>query len=144
MRTPSVKSSIFPANTRRRRTGINTPGYEWRSWLRLTRSARGSRIREAFAPGTSSRWPAIRGPSYEVGPDVAGLFPETFAIPSGDPAAGRAQLDLPSCALAQAAGARVPRENLVDFSLDTFTRPGDLFSHRRGDRGRHWAFVGRP
>ncbi|NNE43152.1 MAG: laccase domain-containing protein, partial [Gemmatimonadetes bacterium] len=87
--------------------------------------------------------PAIRGPSYEVGPDVAGLFPEAFAVPSGDPAAGHARVDLPSCALAQAAAAGVPRDNLVDFSLDTFLMPGDLFSHRRGDRGRHWAFVGR-
>lgn len=86
--------------------------------------------------------PAIRGPSYVVGPDVAARFPETFAVPVGDD--GCARLDLPSCALAQAAAARVPRDNLVDFSLDTFARPDDLFSHRRGDRGRHWAFIGRP
>jgi YfiH family protein len=88
--------------------------------------------------------PAIRGPSYEVGPEVAGLFPEAFAVPVGDPGAGRAQVDLPSCALAQAAAARVPRDNLVDFSLDTAQRPGDLLSHRRGDTARHWAFIGRP
>ncbi|MCA9752069.1 MAG: polyphenol oxidase family protein, partial [Gemmatimonadetes bacterium] len=87
--------------------------------------------------------PAIRGPQYEVGPEVAGLFPEAFAVPVGDPSEGRAQLDLPSCALAQAVGTGVPRDNLVDFSLSTFERPGELFSHRRGDRGRHWAFIGR-
>jgi hypothetical protein len=87
--------------------------------------------------------PAIRGPSYEVGPEVAALFPETFAVPSGDATQGKARLDLPSCALAQAAGARVPRDNLIDFSLDTFANPGELFSHRRGDRSRHWAFIGR-
>jgi copper oxidase (laccase) domain-containing protein len=87
--------------------------------------------------------PAIRGPSYEVGPDVAGLFPEAFSVPSGDPSQGRALLDLPSCALAQAAGAGIPRDNLVDFSLCTFTHADDLFSHRRGDRGRHWAFIGK-
>jgi len=87
--------------------------------------------------------PAIRGPSYEVGPEVAGLFPEPFAVPAGDPAAGRAQLDLPSCALAQAAAARVPTDNRIDFSLDTAARPGELFSHRRGDTARHWAFIGR-
>jgi len=87
--------------------------------------------------------PAIRGPHYEVGPEVAGLFPEAFSVPSGDPEAGRAMLDLPSCALAQAAGAGVPRDNLVDFSLCTFSHPADLFSHRRGDRARHWAFVGK-
>lgn len=86
--------------------------------------------------------PAIRGPSYVVGPEVAARFPETFAVPVGED--GRAQLDLPSCALAQAAAARVPRDNLVDFSLDTFAKPDGLFSHRRGDRGRHWAFIGRP
>ncbi|HMB67741.1 MAG TPA: polyphenol oxidase family protein [bacterium] len=85
--------------------------------------------------------PAIRGPSYVVGPEVAARFPETFSVPVGHE--GRAQLDLPSCALAQAAAARVPRDNLIDFSLDTFARPDDLFSHRRGDRGRHWAFIGR-
>jgi YfiH family protein len=87
--------------------------------------------------------PAIRGPSYEVGPDVAGLFPEAFSVPSGDPSQGRALLDLPSCALAQAAGVGIPRDNLVDFSLCTFTHADDLFSHRRGDRGRHWAFIGK-
>jgi YfiH family protein len=87
--------------------------------------------------------PAIRGPSYEVGPEVAGLFPEAFAVPVGDPSSGRALLDLPSCALAQAAAARVPRDNLIDFSLDTFAHAGELFSHRRGDRSRHWAFIGR-
>jgi copper oxidase (laccase) domain-containing protein len=85
--------------------------------------------------------PAIRGPSYVVGPEVAARFPETFSVPVGDE--GRAQLDLPSCALAQAAAARVPRDNLIDFSLDTFAQPDGLFSHRRGDRARHWAFIGR-
>lgn len=86
--------------------------------------------------------PAIRGPSYVVGPEVAARFPETFSVPVDDE--GRARLDLPSCALAQAAAARVPRDNLVDFSLDTFAQADGLFSHRRGDRGRHWAFIGRP
>jgi copper oxidase (laccase) domain-containing protein len=33
--------------------------------------------------------PAIRGPSYEVGPEVAGLFPEPFTVPVGDPTTGR-------------------------------------------------------
>lgn len=87
--------------------------------------------------------PAIRGPSYEVGPDVAGLFPEPFTVPVGDPGDGRAQIDLPSCALADAAGAGVPKDNLVDFSACTFQHADDLFSHRRGDRERHWAFIGR-
>jgi len=85
--------------------------------------------------------PSIRGPHYEVGPEVAAAFPEEFSVPTG--ADGRAQLDLPSCALAQAAAERVPRENLIDFALCTFDHPGALFSHRRGDRERHWAFVGR-
>jgi YfiH family protein len=105
-------------------------------------------MREAFdvRPGNLlvATGPAIRGPSYEVGPEVWGLFPEPFAVPAGDPAEGRARLDLPSCALADAAGAGVPRDNLVDFSLDTATHPDALFSHRRGDRSRHWAFIGRP
>jgi YfiH family protein len=87
--------------------------------------------------------PAIRGPSYEVGPEVAGLFPEPFTVPVGDPTTGRAQVDLPSCALADAAAAGVPKDNLVDFSACTYTHAGDLFSHRRGDRERHWAFIGR-
>ena len=85
--------------------------------------------------------PSIRGPHYEVGPEVAAAFPEEFSVPSG--VDGRARLDLPSCALAQAAAERVPRHNLVDFALCTFDHPGALFSHRRGDRGRHWAFIGR-
>jgi YfiH family protein len=87
--------------------------------------------------------PSIRGPRYEVGPEVAARFPEEFAVPAGEPGSGRARLDLPSCALAQAAAERVPRENLVDFALCTFDHPGSLFSHRRGDSGRHWAFIGR-
>jgi YfiH family protein len=88
--------------------------------------------------------PAIRGPSYEVGPEVAGLFPEEVAVPAGEPGSGRARLDLPTFALGQASACGVPRDNLVDFSLCTATHPGDLFSHRRGDTSRHWAFVGRP
>jgi hypothetical protein len=87
--------------------------------------------------------PAIRGPSYEVGPEVAGLFPEEVSVPTGDPAEGRVLLDLPSIALGQAAAEGVPPDNLVDFSLCTMSHPDDLFSHRRGDRGRHWAFIGR-
>jgi YfiH family protein len=88
--------------------------------------------------------PAIRGPSYEVGPEVGGLFPEQFSVPAGDPAAGRFLLDLPRCALAEARAAGVPGENVADFSLCTASHPGDLFSYRRGDPGRHWAFIGRP
>lgn len=87
--------------------------------------------------------PAIRGPRYEVGPEVAGLFPEQFSVPVGDPGEGRAQVDLPSCVLAQAKAALVPPDNIVDFSLCTYDHADDLFSHRRGDRERHWAFIGR-
>jgi YfiH family protein len=108
--------------------------------------------------------PAIRGPSYEVGPEVAGLFPEEFAVPAaemhieassgsaagGAPAATSASrrsdrflLDLPSCALSQARAKGVPRDNLVDFSLCTWSHPGDLHSYRRGANARHWAFIGR-
>ena len=87
--------------------------------------------------------PAIRGPSYEVGPEVAGLFPEEFAVPSGAEDSDRFFLDLPSCALSQARGKGVPRDNLVDFSLCTWSHPGDLHSYRRGDDARHWAFIGR-
>jgi YfiH family protein len=88
--------------------------------------------------------PAIRGPRYEVGPEVWGLFPEPFAVPTGDPRQGQAQLDLPSCALADAAAEGVSRDNLVDFALCTADHPDDFFSHRRGDSCRHWAFIGRP
>jgi YfiH family protein len=87
--------------------------------------------------------PAIRGPSYEVGPEVAGLFPEEFAVPTGPEPAERFLLDLPSSALAQARSQGVPRDNLVDFSLCTRSHPGDLLSYRRGDDARHWAFIGR-
>lgn len=87
--------------------------------------------------------PAIRGPSYEVGPEVAGLFPEEFATPSAKPGSDRFHLDLPSAALAAARASGVPRDNLVDFSLCTVSHPGDLFSHRRGDGERHWSFIGR-
>ncbi len=86
--------------------------------------------------------PCIRGPNYEVGPDVSGLFPEEFTVPVGKTGEGRAQVDLPSCVLAQASAERIPPDNLVDFSLCTFDHPGELFSHRRGDRERHWAFIG--
>lgn len=87
--------------------------------------------------------PAIRGPRYEVGPDISGLFPEPFTVPVGEEGQGRAQVDLPSCALAQAAAAGIPPDNLVDFSLCTYDHEGELFSHRRGNRERHWAFIGR-
>jgi copper oxidase (laccase) domain-containing protein len=99
-----------------------------------------------------------------VGPEVAGLFPEEFAVPaveieiessSGSAAGGarastsasgrsdRFLLDLPSCALSQARAKGVPRDNLVDFSLCTWSHPGDLHSYRRGANARHWAFIGR-
>lgn len=87
--------------------------------------------------------PSIRGPSYEVGPEVAGFFPEEFAVPSSIAGSDRFYLDLPSCVLAEARGQGVPRDNLVDFSLCTLSHPGDLHSHRRGDGARHWAFIGR-
>lgn len=87
--------------------------------------------------------PSIRGPRYEVGPEVWSRFPEEFAVPRLGDGSDRAFLDLPSCALAQAAAERVPRENLVDFALCTFEHPASLFSHRRGDVARHWAFIGR-
>ena len=104
-------------------------------------------IVEAYGSGVENllvgTGPAIRGPRYEVGPDVAGLFPEEFTVPVESPSAvDRFELDLPSSALAAAAAEGVPRANLIDFSLCTASHPDDLFSHRRGDRERHWAFIG--
>lgn len=96
--------------------------------------------------------PAIRGQKYAVGAEVAGLFPEPFSVPvdreghaapPGDAQADHYLLDLPSCALAEARAAGIPPDNLVDFSLCTASHPDDLFSHRRGDRARHWAFIAR-
>jgi polyphenol oxidase len=87
--------------------------------------------------------PAIRGPAYEVGAEVAGLFPEEFAVPSDPGNPERFLLDLPSCVLSQARAQGVPRDNLVDFSLCTRSHPGDLLSYRRADDARHWAFIGR-
>ena len=81
--------------------------------------------------------PCIRGCCYEVGPDVAAIFPAESLRRDGD----RVRLDLPTVARAQLAAAGVL--NLEDTGACTACEPYWYFSHRRdrGATGRHWAVA---
>ena len=81
--------------------------------------------------------PCIRGCCYEVGPEVARLFPAAAVTSSGD----RFRLDLPTAARLQLGEAGVNR--IEDVGACTACEPYWYFSHRRdhGLSGRQWAVA---
>ena len=81
--------------------------------------------------------PCIRGCCYEVGPDVAKLFPAAAVTPSRD----RFRLDLPTVARLQLRAAGVVEVH--DTGACTACEAHWYFSHRRdrGACGRHWAIA---
>ncbi len=83
--------------------------------------------------------PCIRGCCYEVGSEVAGLFPAE----SLHPGETRVRLDLPVAAAIQLRAAGVTR--IFDTGACTACEPHWYYSHRRdrGACGRHWAIVAR-
>jgi len=88
----------------------------------------------------------IRGPSYQVGAEVADAFAAAGA-PAGavvtDPsAAGRFRADVAALVRAQLERAGVQPYAIHDAAIDTFSDER-CYSHRRdaGRTGRHWALV---
>lgn len=79
---------------------------------------------------------AAIGPSagpccYEVGPDVAGLFPPELLLHSSD---GRTRLDLWASNRRQLLEAGLRAENIEDAELCTICRPDLFYSYRRDRR----------
>ena len=86
--------------------------------------------------------PSIRACCYEVGGDVASLFPAEFAHAS---AGGKFHLDLASLNVAQLEAARVPRESIFVHSACTKCGGSTFASYRRDGEtaGRMIALVAR-
>ena len=83
--------------------------------------------------------PAIRGCCYEVGDDVAGLFPAAAVRDTES----RPKLDLPTAATLALRAAGVAPESIHDTGACTCCEPALYFSHRRdhGVTGRHWGVA---
>jgi YfiH family protein len=83
--------------------------------------------------------PCIRGCCYEVGPDVARLFPAAALTRPG----GTWHLDLPTAARLQLADAGALDAH--DTGACTACEPAWYYSHRRdrGACGRHWGIAAR-
>ena len=81
--------------------------------------------------------PCIRGCCYEVGREVAALFPAEATTWSG----ASCRLDLPTAARIQLGAAGVT--SVEDTGACTACEPAHYFSHRRdrGACGRHWAVA---
>ncbi len=92
--------------------------------------------------------PGIRGPCYQVGPEVAAAFaesgfPEAVAWPDDE---GRFRLDLVAANRFALQAAGVQAALVHDTELCTHCHPSRFFSYRRdlGRTGRHWAMVRTP
>lgn len=89
---------------------------------------------------------AIRGPRYQVGPEVAAAFERAGAPPAAlwpDPdEPGRYRADVAALVRAQLARLGVAREQLHDSGVCT-SADRRCYSHRRdqGLTGRHWAAI---
>jgi len=83
--------------------------------------------------------PCIRACCYEIGPDVARLFPAS-TVRTVD---GRLHLDLPGVARIQLLDAGLPAQALEDTGACTACERDWYFSHRRdaGHTGRLWGFA---
>jgi hypothetical protein len=84
--------------------------------------ARRERIRSGIGP-------AIRQPSYEVGPEFPGHFPDGAAFFRPSPREGRHLFDLPGYVASRLA--RLGLGRIEDLGLDTAAEPGRFFSYRR-------------
>ncbi len=85
--------------------------------------------------------PCIRGCCYEVGPEIAALFPAEAVRPDGP----RPRLDLPTAARSALLAAGVPGHAIHDTGACTACEPYWYFSHRRdaGRTGRMWGMAAR-
>ncbi|MBJ7601352.1 MAG: laccase [Candidatus Nephthysia bennettiae] len=81
--------------------------------------------------------PAICGRCYEVGEEVAAVFPPEYAVPGRQ---GRFLLDLRSALHGQLAAAGVPEGQIYDLDVCTKETP-ELASHRRSPDGVRFACL---
>jgi hypothetical protein len=83
--------------------------------------------------------PCIRDCCYEVGPEVAALFPPEARRPID----GRTYLSLPTAVILRLRAAGVPESSIADVGACTASEPARYFSHRRdrGLTGRQWGVV---
>jgi len=97
--------------------------------------------RAGCSPGdvTVHLGPCIRGCCYEVGHEVARLFPEAAVRPVD----GGLRLDLPTAARLALLAAGVPEASIQDTGACTACEPHWYFSHRRdaGVTGRMWGVA---
>jgi YfiH family protein len=101
-------------------------------------------MRSKCAPGDVAVHigPCIRGCCYEVGDEVAALFPaEALRAVNG-----RARLDLPTVARMALRAAGVPVTSIHDTGACSACEPHWYFSHRRdaGLTGRMWGVAMKP
>ena len=84
--------------------------------------------------------PCIRACCYEVGPEVARLFPSQVLSSRRH----SVHLDLPAAVSLRLAAAGLPSEHVEDTGACTACDASRYFSHRRdrGVTGRHWGVVG--
>lgn len=94
--------------------------------------------------------PAISGPRYQVGADVADAFssaglPSELVVPDRD-APGRWRASVPGAVRWQLGRAGVAAARIHDVGACTASDPDRFFSHRRdhGATGRHWALIASP
>lgn len=124
----------------------------WRGAVAGVASASVARLTQKYgsAPGDLDVWfgPAIRGPCYQVGPEVI----DAVVASGGDERTGtwwpdggegdRFRLDVPAFVRAQLVTVGVDAARIVDSGVCTHCDPS-CFSHRRdrGQTGRHWAMI---
>lgn len=96
-------------------------------------SARAERIRAVIGP-------SICQDHYEVGPEVAGRFPDAFSRSAGD----KYKLDIPGFVAFSLVSSGLPVTGITALGLCTYSRPGQFPSYRRdGDRaGRIICMLG--
>jgi hypothetical protein len=79
--------------------------------------------------------PSVGPESYEVGKEVASLFPRDISERNG-----RLYLDLWQNIERSLKEEGVPAENIVNHRISTLVRRSEFFSYRGGDRGRNLNF----
>ena len=113
----------------------------WRGAAAGVVGAAVARLRREFdsRPGEliAGLGPGICGRCYEVGEEVAAVFPEEHVTPTGE---GRFLLDLRSVLRAQLLAAGVPARQVHDLPLCTKETP-ELASHRRSPDGARFACL---
>ncbi|MBC8401863.1 MAG: peptidoglycan editing factor PgeF [Candidatus Marinimicrobia bacterium] len=85
--------------------------------------------------------PCLRSDNFEVGPEVARLFPKQFTQPGPE---DRFLLDLPGFVIGELLESGFQAVNIFDSGLNTFSNPDQFHSFRRAGQaaGRMYALLG--